>query len=84
MNHLPIDLLEVSGDGNEVVVSKGGDIRETTVLGIEVSGGGEGNSGLQVGSNHIGLVAGGGNVVGETSSSGDQSLRERANLLFGC
>lgn len=66
-------MLELTTIGNEVVMAKGGNIRETTVLGIEVLGGREGNSGLQVGSNNISLVAGGGHVVGKTSSSGDQS-----------
>ena len=78
-----IDLLEVVRESNEVVVTEGGDIGETTVLGAEVLGRGEGNTRLEVSSNNIGLVAGGGDVVRETSSSGDQSSGVRANLLSG-
>lgn len=67
--------------GNQVVVAQSGNIRETTVVFVELGRGGEGNAGLEVSGDGAGLVGGGGDVVGETTSGGDEGLGDGAHFL---
>jgi len=58
-----IDLLKLALVGDEVVVAEGRDIRETSVLLVEVSRGWEFDSGFEISVNGGSLVAGGGDVI---------------------
>ena len=78
---IPINLLELALVGDEVVVAESRDIRETSVVLVEISSRGESNSGFEVGRDGSGLVGGSGDVVGETSACGNQGVGNGAHFL---
>jgi hypothetical protein len=77
-----VNLLELTLDGDQVGVSEGRNVRETTVLVVEVLGGRESDARGQVGGDGGRLPSGSGDVVRETTTSGDQGVGVRANLLL--